>query len=119
MTVWWKAGIILALLAFQDFVVWHVKDKFDQAAQAEALKAQIEATAEKQKAVEAQAAEAEAALLTERKKTAILNQKWGAYRATNHTDCKLPDGAIGLLEDASSPVRDLPGRPDATVRPAP
>ena len=45
MNPWWKIGLFLAFLAVYGATVWHVKAKFDEAAQAKALEAQIEETA--------------------------------------------------------------------------
>jgi hypothetical protein len=104
MTAWWKLGLILAALAFQDAVVWHVKSKFDTAAQEEVLRAQIAATAKKQAEVEAVAQAAETELLTERQKSAMLGKTLGIIRATKtHHDCVLDAATLGLLRDATSP----------------
>jgi hypothetical protein len=110
MSIWYKMLIILTLLAAQDAIVWHVKDRFDTAAQAEVLAAQIKATAEKQKAAEVAAAATEAELLTERQKSAMLAKRWSATRASKtHTDCNLDPDTLGVLRDAAAPA-NLPSR---------
>jgi hypothetical protein len=101
-TVWWRLAIILAVLAFQDAIVWRVRGKFDTAAQEEALKAQVAATTEKQKAMEETAAAAEVELLRERQNSAMLAKRLGTIRASKtHTHCDLDSDTLGLLKDAT------------------
>ena len=104
MIAWYKIGLILAFLALYGGAVWHVKAKFDQAAQEAILEAQVAATARRQAEIETVARAAESDLLTERQKSAMLDKKLGAIRADKtHSDCRLDAATLGLLADATKP----------------
>lgn len=99
----WKIGLIALAVVAAFGTGTYLKGKFEEAAQAKLLRAQIEATAKRQAEVEAVARAAEAALLTERQKSAMLSKKLGGIRASQtHSVCKLDPDVIGLLRDATA-----------------
>lgn len=109
MNLWWKIGLIAAALTAFGGEVWYVRGKFEKADQAEAMAEQIKLSRTAQQKIEQRAAQAEAALASERQLTASLNQKWSKLRVSkNHTDCQLDAGTVGLLKDATDPVRHVP-----------
>ncbi|MCE9562113.1 MAG: hypothetical protein K8U57_08665 [Planctomycetes bacterium] len=109
MTIWYKIAILIAALTAFGGEVWYIKGKFELADKAESLSEQIELTRVAQQKIDQRAVLAEAALATERQITASLNQKWSKARASkSHTDCSLPADALGVLKDATDPVRHVP-----------
>jgi hypothetical protein len=101
-TVYWKLAIILAGLLFQDYLVWHTRGKYDEAAQKAALEEQVKAADRKQSLIEAAAKTTEEQLLTERQKNAKLAKRWSVTRAAQtHTHCKLDADTLGLLREAA------------------
>jgi hypothetical protein len=88
---------------------WHVKGRFDEAAQARAMQQQVEANQQAQSEIAERAKSAESALASERQLTSYLNKQWSAARAKkSHPDCSLSDDALRVLKDATSPVRNVP-----------
>ena len=108
MTSWLKIGILLVYTAIMIGLGWHEKAIRVKADKAAWLQEQIDADTAKQKQVEQRAALAESALAAERQVTSSLNQKWSAARASKtHPDCRLSDAALGVLKDATDPVRHV------------
>lgn len=102
MSYQWKLGLVaLAVVALFNLGSY-VRGKFDEADQAQLLRKQIAATAEKQDRMNDVAKHAEAALLTERQKSAMLGKKLGAIRASQTRPvCNLDTDVLGLLRDAT------------------
>jgi hypothetical protein len=83
---------------------YYVKDKIDEAAQADLLRQQIKAQVEQQDALTAKAAATEAERDAWRQRFGNLNRKWSVIRAQEPDTCPLGDSRIGLLRDATAPL---------------
>lgn len=90
---------ILALLLLGGYA----KGIYDEAGQADVLRKQIAATAERIDHQNAIAKKTEAQLQAYRQTFATLNKKWNAVRANkDRAVCQLDPDTIGVLKDASS-----------------
>lgn len=87
---------------------YFVKDKIDEAAQADLLRQQIKAQIERQDAMAATARATEAERDAWRQRFATLNRKWSEIRAQEPNSCLLGDSRIGLLRDATAPLGEAP-----------
>ena len=105
----WKPYLIgLGVLALLLFGGW-MKGIYDEAGQADLLRQQIKATAERIDTQNAVAKRAEAQMQADRTTIAALNKKWTAVRANkDRAVCQLNADAIRVLKDASS--GDAPAR---------
>ena len=93
--------IPLAVLALLLLGGW-AKGVYDDAGQADVLRKQIAATAERIDRQNAVATKAEAAAQADRQALATLNRKWTATRAQNdRAACRLDADALRVLQDAS------------------
>lgn len=96
--------LLIASAALSVFLLgFYIKGKFEEAEQAAVLRQQIKAGIERQDRINQIARDTEAALLTERQKSAMLKQKWSALRGDkNRTVCTFDADTVGLLRTATS-----------------
>ncbi|AWM37009.1 hypothetical protein GobsT_50940 [Gemmata obscuriglobus] len=94
--------IALGVLALLLFGGW-MKGIYDEAGQADILRQQIAATAERIDRQNALAKKAEAEMQADRLALATLNKKWTAIRAQkDRAVCQLDADAVRVLKDASA-----------------
>lgn len=104
MPFWGKVGAIVAAVIVIFNAGFFIKGKFEEAAQADILRQQIKAQAEKQDDMKAKAEAAEAMLAALRRNQSDINRKWNQIRAQDPSLCLLGDSRVGLLREATSPA---------------
>jgi Tfp pilus assembly protein PilO len=104
MPFWGKVGAIVAAVIVIFNAGFFIKGKFEEAAQADILRQQIKAQAEKQDDMKAKAEAAEAVLSALRRNQSDINRKWNQIRAQDPSLCLLGDSRVGLLREATGPA---------------
>ncbi|MHC5537649.1 hypothetical protein ACYOEI_05395 [Singulisphaera rosea] len=107
MNPWVKVGIVGGWTITSFAGGCYVTTKFDEASQAKALRAQIEATQLAVQGANDHAADLEKELASEREKGFKINQKMEAAVA-NVPDCPVPDRLVGVLNEAITAPRPSP-----------
>jgi hypothetical protein len=96
------ASAALALFVFLGG--YYVKDKIDEAAQADLLRQQIKAQVERQDVLTDIARRTEKELAMIRAANSKLNRRWSSIRAEKPNPNLLDADRIGLLRDATAPL---------------
>lgn len=100
----WKPYLAVLILVAGVLSGLYLRGLYEEAGQADILRQQIKAAAERQDEQNAIAQAAEDRLRADRENLATLNRKWNAIRANkDRAPCQLDADALRMLRDADAP----------------